>query len=155
MPAALPDDHRPEVGDTPMAEPARRYRHVENSEEFGPQPSPTESLPDPRDFVLRLVYGILECVHGLREPRQFSRWVTEDVYRVVAARAHRVQSGTLSPTARNSRPQFTLGNIIVTTPRDGVVEASVVVMGPARVRAVAIRLEGMDRRWKATSFSML
>jgi len=30
-----------------------------------------------------------------------------------------------------------------------------VVHGPARVRAVALRIEGLDQRWQATSFSML
>jgi hypothetical protein len=40
-------------------------------------------------------------------------------------------------------------------PADGVVESVVIVAGPARTRAVAIRLEGMDRRWRATSLALL
>jgi hypothetical protein len=35
------------------------------------------------------------------------------------------------------------------------VEAVVIVAGPARTRAIAIRLEGMDRRWRATSLALL
>lgn len=136
-------------------EPLQRYRQVENSEVFGPQPTSSLDLPDPRDFALRLVAGIIECVYGLREPAQFSRWVTEDVYRVVARRAQRTSVGKKSAGSTASRPQFSIGNAIVSTPRDGVVEASVIVRGPARVRAVALRLEGIDYRWRATSFSML
>jgi hypothetical protein len=40
-------------------------------------------------------------------------------------------------------------------PRDGVVEATVVIRNPVRVRAVAIRLEGLDRRWRASAVSVL
>jgi hypothetical protein len=40
-------------------------------------------------------------------------------------------------------------------PADGVVEAVVIVRGPARTRAVALRLEGMDRRWRATPLALL
>ena len=40
-------------------------------------------------------------------------------------------------------------------PADGIVEAVVIVAGPGRTRAVAIRLEGLDRRWRATSFAVL
>jgi hypothetical protein len=36
-----------------------------------------------------------------------------------------------------------------------VVEAVVVVHNRARSRAVAIRLEGLDRRWRATAISVL
>jgi hypothetical protein len=53
------------------------------------------------------------------------------------------------------RPVFALGNIIISEPRDGVCEAAAVVHGPTRVRAVALRLEGLDNMWKATSFRML
>lgn len=135
--------------------PLRRYRHVENSEAFGPQPTSTIDLPDPRPFALELVGGIIECVYGLREPAQFSRWVTEEVYRVVTTRAKRMAATTQQTGRKSSRPIFSIGNAIITQPRDGVVEASVIVRGPARVRAVALRLEGLDYRWRATSFTML
>ncbi len=140
-----PEDH----------EEPQRYRQMENYEAFGPQPTSSSELPDPHGFALRLVNGIIECVHGLRDPLQFSRWLSEDVYRVVLARSRRHSAAGTLKGRKKTRPEYSLGNAIVTSPRDGVVEASVVVHGRARVRAVAVRLEGMDRRWKATSFSML
>jgi hypothetical protein len=36
-----------------------------------------------------------------------------------------------------------------------VVEAVVIVCGRARTRAVAIRLEGLDSRWRATAINVL
>ncbi len=136
-------------------EETQRYRQMENYEAFGPQPTSSSELPDPHGVALRLVRGIIECVHGLRDPLQFSRWLSEDVYRVVAARSRRQEAAGKLKGRKKTRPEYRLGRAIVSSPRDGVVEASVVVHGKARVRAVAVRLEGMDRRWKATSFSML
>ncbi|HAM13867.1 MAG TPA: 3-hydroxyacyl-CoA dehydrogenase, partial [Microbacterium sp.] len=34
-------------------------------------------------------------------------------------------------------------------------EGVVIVRGPARTRAVALRLEGMDGRWRTTSLALL
>ena len=143
----------------PNEDEPHRFRYIENSETFGPQPTPTSELPDPTDFARTLVGGIIECVHGLREPIQFTRHVTDDVYRALNARVHRLnvadQQVRSSRRKKKARPQFTLGNVVINQPRDGIVEASVVVHGPARVRAVALRIEGLDHRWQATSFSML
>ena len=143
----------------PNDEDRHRFRYVENEETFGPQPTSTADLPDPTEFAKTLVGGIIECVHGLREPIQFTRHVTDEVYRALNARVHRLnmadQMRAGAKKKKKVRPQFTMGNVVVNNPRDGVVEASVVVHGPARVRAVALRLEGLDERWQATSFSML
>ncbi|HWU30368.1 MAG TPA: Rv3235 family protein [Microbacterium sp.] len=46
-------------------------------------------------------------------------------------------------------------SIRVTEPVDGIVEAVVIVAGPGRTRAVAVRLEGLDGRWRASSFAVL
>ena len=143
----------------PNDEDRHRFRYIENEETFGPQPTSTADLPDPTEFAKTLVGGIIECVHGLREPIQFTRHVTDEVYRALNARVHRLnvadQMRAGAKKKKKVRPQFTMGNVVVNNPRDGVVEASVVVHGPARVRAVALRLEGLDERWQATSFSML
>lgn len=147
--AAEPNDWEPDDEDTP------RYRHVENSEAFGPQPTPTSELPDPTDFATKLVGGIIECVHGLREPIQFTRFVNDDVYRALTTHMNRLNQAASEKKKHKNRPQFSLGNVVINSPRDGIVEAAVVVHGRSRVRAVALRLEGLDHRWRATSFSML
>ncbi len=54
-----------------------------------------------------------------------------------------------------TRPVFTIGTVTSFSPRDGVIEAVIVVHGRARARAVAIRLEGLDRRWRATAINVL
>uniref|UniRef100_UPI00262EF298 Rv3235 family protein n=1 Tax=uncultured Pseudokineococcus sp. TaxID=1642928 RepID=UPI00262EF298 len=42
----------------------------------------------------------------------------------------------------------------ITHPADGVVEAAAVVMDTDRVRAVALRLEGWDTRWRLTALEL-
>lgn len=54
-----------------------------------------------------------------------------------------------------ARPVFRILSTHVSSPADGVVEATLIVQTPGRTRAVAVRLEGLDRRWRATSLAML
>jgi hypothetical protein len=53
------------------------------------------------------------------------------------------------------RPQVTVGEPRITHPADGVVEAVVIVHQRGRSRAVAIRLEGLDGRWRASAVNVL
>ena len=54
-----------------------------------------------------------------------------------------------------ARPVFTIGSTHTCSPRDGVIEATVTVRGRVRSRAVALRLEGLDSRWRATAIHVL
>ena len=122
---------------------------------FDQQPTPSASLPDPRPLIENLTRCVIEILAGARELDQIARWLNDDVYR------HLLKRVVLSSRARQAkgaaalRPSFAIGSVIVCEPRDGVVEASVVVRGRARVRAVALRLEGLDRRWRATAIHVL
>lgn len=122
---------------------------------FGQQPATTASLPDPTPLLGNLTRCVIEILAGARELEQISRWVSDDVYRhllkrvVMSTRARQVK-GT-APV----RPTFSLGSTRICEPRDGIVEAVVVVHNRARVRAVAFRLEGLDRRWRATAINVL
>jgi hypothetical protein len=122
---------------------------------FDHQPTPTSALPDPQPLIENLTRCVIEILAGARELDQIARWLSDDVYR------HLLKRVVLSSRARQAkgsaalRPTFTIGSIMVCEPRDGVVEASVVVRGRARVRAVALRLEGLDSRWRATAVYVL
>ena len=122
---------------------------------FGHQPTSSSALPDPTPLIENLTRCVVEILAGARDLEQISRWVTDDVYR------HLLKRVVLSARARQakgqsaSRPNFTIGTTIVCEPRDGVVESVVIVRGKARTRAVALRLEGMDQRWRATAINVL
>lgn len=135
---------------------ARALRPRFDSEDFfGQQPTSTSALPDPAPLLENLTRCVIEILAGARELEQISRWVGDDVYQhllkrvVISARAR--QAKGQAPV----RPAFSLGSTTVCEPRDGVVEAVVIVRGRARARAVAIRLEGLDRRWRATAIHVL
>jgi hypothetical protein len=133
----------------------RVYRQAKKDELFDYQPTGTASLPPAKEFIEAFVPRVLETIHGLREVRTLGRMVSQGVYNAIDARAASIKRRDQITKDPAPRPVFALGNIIVSEPRDGVCEAAAVVHGPTRVRAVAIRLEGLDNKWKATSFRML
>lgn len=134
--------------------------HVEGerydpSEFFGVQPTSTQDLPDPALLIENLARCVLEVLAGARDLDQLARWVTDDVYQ------HLLKRVVLSNRARQSRgsaairPVFRMGSTHVTEPADGIIEGVVIAHGTARTRAVAIRLEGMDNRWRASAVNVL
>jgi hypothetical protein len=118
---------------------------------FGPEPTPSSALPDPVATCTALVQAVVEVLAGTRQPSQLVRWLGMDVYAALqrrAALAARLRRGTA--TARHA----VVTGVRVCEPADGVVEASAVVVDRDRVRAVALRLEGMDGRWRATALEV-
>ena len=122
---------------------------------FGAQPSPRADLLDPEPLLENLTRCVIEILAGARELEQIARWVTDDVYR------HLLKRVVLSSRARQakgvvaSRPAFAIGSMSICEPRDGVIESVIIVRGRARTRAVAIRLEGLDGRWRASAINVL
>ena len=128
---------------------------IHAEEFFGHQPTGREALPNPEPLLENLTRCVIEILAGARDLEQIARWVTDDVYK------HLLKRVVLSARARQAkgqsavRPAVTIGSLSMCEPRDGVVEAVVIVHGRARSRAVAIRLEGMDSRWRATAINVL
>jgi hypothetical protein len=122
---------------------------------FGAQPATRASLPDPEPLLENLTRCVIEILAGARDLEQIARWVDDEVYR------HLLKRVVLSTRARQAkgqvarRPSFSIGSMSICEPRDGVVEAVVIVIGRARTRAVALRLEGFDTRWRATAINVL
>ena len=112
-------------------------------------------LVDPRPLLVNLARCVTEIIAGVRSLDQLARWVTDDVYltllrRVtIAARSRAITGGE----AR--RPRLSIGDPIVTEPHAGVVEAVVMVHQPTRSRAVAIRLESIEGRWRSSAIAVL
>lgn len=131
------------------------HARIAHEEFFDYQPTSTADLPDPRPLVENLTRCVIEILAGARDLEQIARWVTDDVYstllkrQVISARARAARGRPVI------RPAFALGSTIVCEPRDGIIEAVVVVNSRARSRAVAIRLEGLDRRWRASAIHVL
>jgi hypothetical protein len=96
----------------------------------------------------------MEVMSGERSVRQLSTVTTEDVYtqlecRIKALRALRCRRGIVSTGAAR------LISIRVAEPSDGVAEVTAVVRRGERHRAVALRLEGADGRWRCTALQLM
>ena len=126
-----------------------------DDDEFARRPSGRAELPDPERVLQHLTHCVIEVLAGARDLEQLARWVTDDVYRnlgkrvVLASRARRAKG--LVP----QRPTFSIGRVHISEPADGVVEGVLMVHQRARSRAVAIRLEGLDQRWRASVINVL
>jgi len=137
--------------------PERRRRSTDAmvDEMFGRQRTPAASLPDPMALVRNLARCAVEIMAGARDPEQISRWLEPAAYSrlvlraVVAARARQAKG------RRTSMPTVTIGACRIDTPTDDAVEAVIIVHTPARSRAVAMRLIGIDGRWRASELTVL
>lgn len=130
-------------------------RSTELAEFFAPQRTPSTELPSPEPFLRNLTVGVLEVFAGVREVDQLARWLTEDAYRKLMTRANLAARARSARGVPARRPVHAIMSVHESSPADGIVEAVLVVRGPARTRALAVRLEGMDGRWRATSLALL
>ena len=117
--------------------------------EFGPQPTPTAALPEPRSWAGRFVQAVVEVMAGDRPASQLVRWTTLEVYDDVACRVTpRGRPGSPVP------PRSVVRSVHVTEPADGVAEVAALVRRGLRCTAVALRFEGMDGRWQCTALEL-
>lgn len=115
-----------------------------------PVRTPRAQLPEPGPRAAALVRALLEVLAGDRPAMQLLRWATPDVHEQIV-RARRAQAG-----AGGGRPwAATLRRVLVSEPADGVAEVSAVVDRGTRSRALALRLEGLDGRWKVTALQLV
>ena len=115
----------------------------------------TADLPPPTLIVEALARSFVEILAGARDLEQVARWVTEDVYRHLEARVVLAARARTAHGRRPARPAVRLGPVVLSDGTEGVVDAVVVAHTQGRSRAVALRLEGHDRRWRASSVHVL
>ena len=145
LPLRLPD-----AGSTPDARPryvqdalAVDFSSASDEQLFGPQPTGRGDLPDPEHWAAHLAQAVVEVMSGARQAPQILRWTTPEVYAVVARRAAVSARRATAPARR-----AVVRSVRVCEPADGVAEACAVVLDGPRVRALAMRLVGLDGRWR-------
>jgi len=132
----------------------RTQQNIRTPNDFGPEPSPT-SLASAEVFIGNMVRGVLEVVAGVRDPEQLSRWMSEEVYRTLLARTSLAARARSARRVQVYRSMHDIRSIRLFCPRDDAMEATVVVSGRMRTRAVALRLEVIGRRWRITALHLL
>jgi hypothetical protein len=121
---------------------------------FGPQRTVRENLPDPAVWAGRITHALLEVMMGLRPAPQVVRWTTPDVYAVIARRGALASRRSAQGHVPRRRERLRVVRVRVCEPADGVAEAAVVVQHGSTVRAVAIRLEGQDGKWRISALQI-
>ena len=121
---------------------------------FGPQRTARDDLPDPAWWAGRITHALIEVMTGLRPAPQVVRWTYPEVYAVVARRSALAARRAADPGARTRRQRLTVVRVRVCEPVNGVAEAAVVLQHGSRVRAVALRLEGQDGKWRVTALQI-
>jgi hypothetical protein len=106
------------------------------------RPTGRHELPDVTTFSRRLVIGIIEVATGRRPSSQLARHSAPAVQAGLARDA-----GRMTRLGTTGRPAV-LHSVHIVEPADGVAEVAAVVRLEGRFRAVALRLEGLDGRWR-------
>lgn len=119
-------------------------------DDFARQPTRSSNLPEPEPFTAKIAQAIVEVISGQRPATQLIRHTSPTVYSVLARRALVSSRRAVSGPRRAA----VVRRVRVCEPADGVVEACAVVVAHGRVRALALRLEGLDGRWLVTQVAV-
>jgi hypothetical protein len=108
--------------------------------------APRTSLPDPALWGRRLLIGIIETAGGRRPLQQLSALLSHSVAHGLGADFERA--------AQRRRRHWThaasIRSVRACAPADGVAELCATLQVGPRVRAVALRLEADQGRWRCT-----
>ena len=121
-----------------------------DDEDFGPQPTRRLLLPDPEPLVPRLAQTVMEVVSGSGRRRSSSVTLAPGVYSVLARQSLVASRRRFSGAQRSA----VVAGCACASPQTAVVEACAVVVSHGRVRALAMRLEGLDGRWVVTALTI-
>lgn len=107
--------------------------------------TPTAELPPARAMAGALVRGVLDVLAGVRGAGQLRHDTTAELYAdLVPALTRARDTSGLRPDARAIR------SIHLQERPEGVVEVCATVVRRGRLGALALRLEGLDGRWRCT-----
>ena len=155
-------DKKESAADSLPALPKKRGRKpravnnpIEEAAYFGEQYSKRSELENPDKLLLMLAPAVVEVIAGVRNITQLAAHLSEDVYGRLRDRSVKVAQERAKRGEVAMAPKLSVGSMVNQEPRDGVVESVVLVKSPTRTRAVTIRLEGINRRWRATAVSLI
>lgn len=132
--------------DRPTPSGGRGVIQLQPDVDFDRRPTPMWQLPDPKLATARIAQVLIDVMVGQRPVSQLNS-VTN-----AAVRADILRTVARLPMSTNAaRVRLQVVSVRVTTPGPTVVEASAVIRGTKRSRAMALRLEGLDGRWLCTA----
>jgi hypothetical protein len=107
--------------------------------------TPTSALPAAQGFARVLLQAVLEVVAGVRPVKQLQRDTSPELY------ANLLETLSGRPRATGVRPdRRAVRSVHVQQRPEGIAEVCATVCSGERTLALALRLEGLDGRWKCT-----
>lgn len=136
----------------------KRRRNFDPLLDDGPR-VPTEAelaaLPDPEPILQAIATSVVEVISGVRSVDQIAALVSAQVYdRLRQKVSQRAQLDAKSARPKLA-PKFAVRKVHQESPRPGIIESVVLLSSAVRTRAVTIRLEPINKRWRATDISIL
>jgi hypothetical protein len=128
---------------------------LDSDDYFGIEFVNSDELGDPRPILAFLAQSVIETLAGIRDIEQCARWLSDGVYQQLRQKSLASSRSRAESSVKAMRPNLVVGKISVFSPRPGVIEGVVIVHNIGRARAVAIRLEGYNGRWRARSVAVL
>jgi hypothetical protein len=119
-----------------------RLRLSRSPDSFAARPTGRAELPEAAAFARRFVIAVIETATGRRSAAQLSRYTSLGVQAGLSRDA-----GQLARLGTAFRPA-SVHSVHLAEPADGVAEVAAIVRTGDRFRAVALRLEGLDGRWR-------
>lgn len=121
-------------------------------EAFHARPTGRAELPAPGPHARHIAQAIVEAIAGLRGVQQLMPWLATEVYETIAAKT-KVGANRRRKTHTIKAPQ--VRSVHACEPDDGVAEVTVIIGQGDDVYAAALRLEGLDGRWRCTFFEIV
>jgi hypothetical protein len=111
---------------------------------FAAQPTGRADLPNIEAFTRRFVVAIVEVAVGRRSAMQLATNMSAPVHAGLMR-----GGGRLARLGTPTRPAG-IHSVHISEPADGVAECAIVLRVGTRFRAMALRMEGIDGRWRCT-----
>jgi hypothetical protein len=108
--------------------------------------------PEHREWVATFVHAASEVALGLRPAAQLIRWTTMDVHANLHRRAFLAARARSAGVYRAGKP--IVRSLRMVTVRPGVYEVCAVVGDLDRARAIALRMEDLEGRWRVTALEI-
>jgi Family of unknown function (DUF6459) len=108
--------------------------------------SPLSELPNLENWSMAFCQVLVEIFSKRRSPNQLARWCHHQVYHYII---ERIKLGFPKDAAIKIR------RVIVSQPLPGIAEVTLLLAIGPKVRAIAIRFEGVAKKWQACEFKIL
>lgn len=115
----------------------------EDDPEMAKRASPLSELPNLEDWVGKYVVSLVEICGGNRPVQQLARWT------------HRVTYQQLITLIGSWKPLPKIRKFYISEPLEGIAEVTITLRFDQRVRALALRFEGVEKRWVCSKMELI